>query len=263
MSLSGMAILLLACIGNAEWWVILVNRRHAERQLHPKLRTSRLAHDLGVTLFPLFILYTAGIGDGGLLNGGPFSALPLSIRSILTVTIAGVVPLLYSMVRWHQRKEPTGLLSTQSERYHVPSHVGSSDVLGSHRPLLSRLPRNEIYHLEVTQKRLRVPARTCRGGERHTAPLRIAHLSDIHLQGCPGKAYYQFAAERLRDLRPDVFVFTGDLVDDMSLLPWADELFRSLAEAAPGYFILGNHDWNLQHPEIRQCVAEAGWTDLG
>ena len=97
--IAGVTILLLACIGNAELWVVLINRRHSLRYRHHHLRRIRTFHDFGILLFPPFIFYTAGLGENGLLAGGAVSELPRSLQWILLLTFVGLIPFAYSAVR--------------------------------------------------------------------------------------------------------------------------------------------------------------------
>ncbi|HIF01592.1 MAG TPA: metallophosphoesterase, partial [Fuerstia sp.] len=97
----------------------------------------------------------------------------------------------------------------------------------------------------------------------HVRTIKVAHFSDTHFAGCPGKRFFEFATDRLCELQPDIFVFTGDLIDDEALFPWASEMFTRLSGVATCYSILGNHDWRLDYSRIRQGIVGAGWIDIG
>jgi len=85
--------------------------------------------------------------------------------------------------------------------------------------------------------------------------MKIAHISDIHWRGISRHKEYVQAFERLfeelRHHKPDLIVNTGDTFhtktqgitpEIIERLAW---MFRSLADIAPSYTILGNHDGNL------------------
>jgi len=85
--------------------------------------------------------------------------------------------------------------------------------------------------------------------------VKIAHISDIHWRGISRHKEYINAFEalfsKLQKLNPDVIINTGDTFhtktqgitpEIIEKLSW---MFRSLAEIAPSYTILGNHDGNL------------------
>ena len=303
--IKGLLILLLACIGNAEWWVILVNRWHSTRRRHSRLRLSRRLHDVGVLLFPPFIFVAAGLGTNGLLNGGHISDLSTPVRYLLYITLAGLVPFFWSVLRWQLQRPSQRLLFSESVRFNVLEELkhstvyppakslsaavattseveltpaekrfhSSNDVTsdrppqdwfsvrGHRRSLLARFPGNEIYHLEVTRKCLRIGP----GSSDPQCPVRrmkVAHFSDVHMLGCPGRTFYDFATSKLCELKPDLFLFTGDLLDDEAMLPCAVEMFQELADVAPGFFILGNHDWHLDDSRIRRDLCGTGWIDI-
>lgn len=269
-SLPGIIILILACIGNAEWWIILVNRRHSVKARHQHLLKIRLLHDIGILGFPPFILYVAGRGPNGLLNGGSVFDLSLPVQGILTISIIGVFPLLWSLVRWQLTRRSLHESTVDAELIDTLEGASPQEadaIRGDSRSLLLRFPGNEIFRMEVNRKRIVIRGDHGPGSRDSTdtvgaSVLRIAHFSDIHLIGCPGDAYHDLVVEKLLQLEPDLFVFTGDLLDKEELIPRASELFRRLVAGAPGYFVLGNHDWCLRHEEIRAAITETGWTGL-
>ena len=263
---AGIALLLLACVGNATWWAILVNRTHSFRIHTTCLKCVRKLHDAGVMLFPAIAFWFMGFGQPGLLRGGFVTDLSWILQATLYFTLCGMVPFAWSVARWQTRRDPQELVEVTSQSFDVlnDSQADSEKQLvrGERAPFLSRFPLNEIYRLEVTRKRLRLTGRQSNGVESRRT-IRVAHFSDTHFVGCPGKGFFEFATDRLCELQPDIFVFTGDLMDDESLFPWASEMFSRLASVAPGYSILGNHDWRLDHSGIRQRIVDTGWVDIG
>jgi len=86
--------------------------------------------------------------------------------------------------------------------------------------------------------------------------IKIAHVSDIHVRKLKYHKEYRVVFERLykklRELKPDIIVNTGDTFHTkLDLSPEAirmmSELFAKLADIAPYYMILGNHDMNLKN----------------
>lgn len=133
------------------------------------------------------------------------------------------------------------------------------------------VPGNDALKLNTIRTQIEIPQAT-----RPLASLRIVHLSDLHLSGTLSKSFYRRAIDAAIAERPDAIVLTGDLVEAEECLDWVDELFRPLAEAAPSWFVLGNHDGYLRRPEAlverleqaglvslmgkRERVQLAGWT---
>ena len=75
--------------------------------------------------------------------------------------------------------------------------------------------------------------------------LRIVHISDLHL----GSFNYRFhilnrAVSKINHLKPDLILFTGDLVNNYAweLRGWS-RVFRKLSATIGKYAILGNHDY--------------------
>ncbi|MDG1897365.1 MAG: metallophosphoesterase [Fuerstiella sp.] len=263
---AGIALLLLACIGNAAWWAILVNRAHSLRYDASNLKYVRKLHDVGIILFPPLAFWFMGWTESGLLRGGSVTELPFVLQVLLMFALCGLLPFICSVLRWQARQAPAELLKATSQHFDVLKiqHVESDRqaVRGERIPLLAKFPGNQIHRLEVTRKYLSLPGRQADAG-RNRRTIKVAQLSDTHFVGCPGRRYFEFATDRLCELQPDIFVFTGDLIDDEELFPWAFDMFSRLSGVAPGYSILGNHDWRLNHGRIRKGLVDTGWVDLG
>lgn len=105
---------------------------------------------------------------------------------------------------------------------------------------------------------------------------RVVQLSDLHLGSWSGRPeVIQELVERCNSLRPDLILFTGDLVNQRSceLEPFV-ELLSQLRATDGIYSVLGNHDYgtyyrwsspeearqNLQH--LKQLQEKMGWTLL-
>lgn len=71
---------------------------------------------------------------------------------------------------------------------------------------------------------------------------KVVHLSDLH-----GKSFgknQKSLVKKIKDLQPDLIVFTGDLVDSRR---YKEEdsigLIGQITELAPVYYVTGNHEW--------------------
>lgn len=76
-------------------------------------------------------------------------------------------------------------------------------------------------------------------------PLRILHLSDLHL--VPGQARKQQWVRSLAELRPDGVVVTGDFLSHMDAIPHVLDTLDPLFEF-PGVFVLGSNDYFAPRP---------------
>ena len=102
--------------------------------------------------------------------------------------------------------------------------------------------------------------------------LKIVQVSDIHSGSLNNKAAVQRGVQKILDLKPDLILFTGDLVNNR-----ADEMdvykkvFNQLRATMGVYSILGNHDYgdyeqwdSLSHKQanlerLKNTHSEMGW----
>lgn len=76
--------------------------------------------------------------------------------------------------------------------------------------------------------------------------IRVAHVSDLHLPGNRGAA--RFALELLERERPDVVVFTGDIVEETAALPLLTEFVSGIAHGPAMVAIHGNWERKARIP---------------
>lgn len=102
--------------------------------------------------------------------------------------------------------------------------------------------------------------------------LRMVQISDIHSGSFNDKEAVARGVQRILDLKPDLIVFTGDIVNNISqeLKPYAS-IFAKLNAPLGVYSVLGNHDYgdyygwatqeakhkNLQ--KLKDMQAQMGW----
>ena len=115
-----------------------------------------------------------------------------------------------------------------------------------------------------------------------TAPLRILHLSDLHLT--PGQTRKIQWLASLADTEPDLVVVTGDFLAHRMAVPAVAEALDGLLNR-PGVFVFGSNDYNgpvfknpfgyfntnrvptregvvLPTEDLREMLTERGWHDL-
>lgn len=107
---------------------------------------------------------------------------------------------------------------------------------------------NALKLPEVRELQLNLPVR---------APLRIAMLTDLHVDAVKKADFIRSIVERTNALKPDIVVITGDFVDGSvekrgaSLLP-----LRELQ--APVYAVPGNHDYFSDYREWLPFMSSLG-----
>jgi len=119
------------------------------------------------------------------------------------------------------------------------------------------LPGNQQFTLEVSTKTYSLPRLPSEWDG-----LSIVHLADTHFRGAVTRAYFEAVCDQAIAMQPDLFVFTGDLLDDAELIDWLPTTLGRLRGKIGQYFILGNHDWYLDSNRVRAELEHLGWMDL-
>jgi predicted MPP superfamily phosphohydrolase len=166
-------------------------------------------------------------------------------------------------VAWARRRlfrsSPKVLLENHTQHVDLRRVAASGPrptLLG--RALLA-IPGNESLAASVHQKVLLLP---------RLPPaldgLVVTHLSDWHLTGRVGPAYFAEIVRLANQPQPDLILLTGDLIDSAGCFAWIDETFAQLRARYGVFFILGNHDLRTRDPAgLRRRLVEAGLIDVG
>jgi predicted MPP superfamily phosphohydrolase len=101
--------------------------------------------------------------------------------------------------------------------------------------------------------------------------LRIVHISDIHCGSFDNPAAVQKGVDLAMAQKPDIILFTGDLVNDRSVeLNDYQSIFSQLKAPLGVYSVLGNHDygdyvkWDSQEAKVQNLEAlMKGHKDMG
>jgi len=93
---------------------------------------------------------------------------------------------------------------------------------------------------------------------------KIAHIADTHIRNLKYHDEYRLVFNKiysdLRKKNPDVIVHCGDIAHTKTQLSpeyfvMASEFLYNLAEIAPTYVILGNHDGNLKNSNRQDAIT--------
>ena len=93
---------------------------------------------------------------------------------------------------------------------------------------------------------------------------RFAHISDTHIRNVKYQEEYKIVFkeiyESLEREQPDYIIHTGDIAHTKTQLSpeyfaLASEFLKNLADIAPTYIILGNHDGNLKNSDREDAVS--------
>ena len=241
--------------GNCKLWSEFANRIHAQPWTCRTLRRIRWMHDIGLLGFPFLLAWALWRCDWSLT-----ALVSRSVASwfVLAACSIGFVWLVVDSMVYMFGGKPRGTEHVSSTLHNVRSEVDVDPIGDGERSYWAWFPYNEIFRIEVNHKRIRLP-----GFPTGTRPLRILHLTDWHFSGTPAKAYYEFAADRCCELEFDIAIFTGDLIDRMTLTEWIEPTLGRIDAPLGRMFILGNHDWFVQHDTVRSAMRDSGWTDVG
>jgi len=123
---------------------------------------------------------------------------------------------------------------------------------------LCRLPLNQCFQVEFTEKTLLLPQLPAAWDG-----LTILHLTDLHLCGTPDLAFYRYVMERCMHAGvPDIVALTGDVVDSDRHHRWIVPLLGRLRWNVGAFAILGNHDSWRDVTLIRRRLRRVGMTVL-
>ena len=154
---------------------------------------------------------------------------------------------------------PDSLLANDTTLHDLAKELGQPLIGTGETSLFARIPGNQIFHLAVQHKVLRLP---------QLPPvldgLTIAHLSDLHMTGKITREFYDAIVDRTNRLEPELVVITGDIAEKVMCLDWIVPVFSRLKAREGKYFILGNHEMKL--PDVgllRRLMEEAGFVDVG
>lgn len=152
------------------------------------------------------------------------------------------------------RRSPDLVLDERTETVDVSKELGHRPVGDGKFRRLAALPVTDIFRVDFTTISLAVP-----GLPAAWDGLTVLHLSDTHFYGTPGRALFEFVVRRcMADGVPDLFVFSGDLLDDGKYLDWIEPVFGGLKWNVAAFAILGNHDWWQDFDAIRKRLGGMG-----
>lgn len=213
-----------------------------------------------IGVYPICLTYGLGWQGARLLRGGSISQIDSLWWWPIGMGIFGVFALINSTIRYQRYRPPACELSTTSHLLDLRTGAGWRDKYvgygGRMRPL-ALLPRNQQFTLEVCTKTYRLPRLPD-----HWDGLTIVHFSDTHFYKGVSRAYFEFVCEQAAMLKPDLYIFSGDLVDDPARIEWIPETLGTLRAPLGQYYVLGNHDWYLDPNASRRELEKFGWTDL-
>lgn len=250
-------ILILLVAGQTEILAMSVNRLHALPLHRGVLRKFRRVHDVLLLACPVIVFWFLGVNGPALLRGGNWSDLGFGWSLYIIVCSFGTISLFYFAIRWAMRRPPSQLLANHTWTVDVAEQLGGKPVGDGPYRFIPHIPGNQIFHVDVSEKEYRLPRLP-----REWDGLSILHLTDFHYMGTIDISYFEHLADIGMKLKADLVVFTGDLLDKQHCIDWIPSTLGRLDAPLGRYFILGNHDWDLEPEAIRAAVVDAGWQNV-
>ena len=206
-------------------------------------------------IVPWLLVQHVALHGPRVLRGGSWLAAPLPWQAYAALCLAAVVVSTVHRLRPHRSPR---LLAERGDTVDVAAHLGERPASPRIRRWLARVPGNQLYHVEVAERELHIP-----GLPPALDGLSVLHLSDLHFNGTPGRAFFEHALELARDLKPDLVALTGDILDRHAMREWLPTTLGKLDAPLGCHFILGNHDVLDEPDRIRAAMTDLGWTDVG
>jgi uncharacterized protein len=259
-------LLLAALVGHAFFWIGLVNRLHAVGIWRWVIKSLTAAFFLLAAALPIAVgiwFYKHGDGRPAAALWSYSTADSVVLKLIAAYVILSWVAAATTLLRF------AGFLflhrTPSLVRYHgsrwaaIDLESAAGDAKENSHHFLAHLPFNEILRLHITDWMLDVP---------RLAPaldgLSIVHLSDFHLTGYVGKAFFREVVRASNELQPDIVALTGDLMDAAEFIDWIPDTLGQLTARHGVFFVLGNHDrFTRDIPRLRRTLEASGLIDLG
>jgi predicted MPP superfamily phosphohydrolase len=156
------------------------------------------------------------------------------------------------------RPTPAALESNHTRTVDVARELGYKPAGRGRRGLVARLPGNEVFRVDLTEKTLRLKRLPAAWDG-----LSVLHLSDIHFTGTPDREYFRHVMDLCAAWEPDLVAFTGDTVDTDAHYRWIVPLLGRLKSRHGSFAILGNHDQWFEPARLRRRLGRAGLRVLG
>jgi predicted MPP superfamily phosphohydrolase len=223
-------------------------------------RVADLVHLVhgGLFLAGVFAAWKAvGLDLTALFHSGDWGRKAAAGYVILCWTVGfGVFP---AITLWRNfRPLPAAVLDARRQILDVPKLLGYRPVGTSRDRLLTSLPLNDVFRVELAEYTLRLPRLPAAWDG-----LTLLHLSDLHLKGTPDRNFFRVVMDRCAAWQPDLVCVTGDIADSVHHQKWVIPVLGRLRWKEAGLAILGNHDYWYDPLFIRRRLQRLRFHYLG
>lgn len=201
------------------------------------------SHAAAALAFPALLLYHR-------------ADLPIPLLAYAWLSAAFLIFTIITLIL--RSRPPRALIDEQVITLDAAAELGHRPLGRGLRSWAARVPLNEVFQLDLVERHLLLPRLPPQW-----QGLRILHLTDLHLNGSPDLAYFQWAVARCQPWNPHLVTVTGDILDRIAFADWLPSTLGQLSAPLGRFFILGNHDAYDKPDEIRAALESLGYTHLG
>ena len=206
---------------------------------------------------PLIIVWLVGLRGPAVLRGGAWADVPLASMLYFAVCVASLLTGIGVMIgRAHFARVAAQIASSSKVLDYAETIPTPPPVKGAVGKL-ARLPGNQVFSVEIVERVLRIPRLP-----RQWEGISILHITDLHMNGTPDRAFFEWASARCAELNCDVATMTGDVMDNLEVLDWLPTTLGAIHAPLGRYFVLGNHDLHVAGDTMRAAMERIGWTSV-
>jgi predicted MPP superfamily phosphohydrolase len=251
-----LVVFLGACLGHLALMIASHNWWYGQRLPRGTGTFIHFGHAALVVAFPCYLLYARGWTLAGLFAFPSGPAWPPTGQEVLAAYVVvcaavGFLLLPADTARRLLRRDPG--TDTHSQVFDVARELGYRPLGKNRKALMTMLPGNEIFQVELVERTLRLP-RLPAAWE----GLTVLHLTDLHLNGTPDRDWFRFVMDRCAGWQPDLVAVTGDVADSFYHMRWIVPVLGRLRWRLAAFAILGNHDHWYDPPLIRRRLRRVG-----
>jgi uncharacterized protein len=205
---------------------------------------------------PVIVVWL-GFRGAAVLRGGAWADLPLGWTLYFAVCLAGLLTGIGVMIGRAHFTRVVAQISSSSKVLDYTETLSTSPPVKGAVGTLARLPGNQVFTVEVIERQLRVPRLP-----RQWDGISILHVTDLHMNGTPDRAFFEWASARCAELKCDIATMTGDVMDNLEVLDWLPTTLGAIEAPLGRFFVLGNHDLHVAGDTMRAAMERIGWTSV-
>ncbi len=186
------------------------------------------------------------------MRGKRLKSFMIRAGGLLTLGISGVAGWRMGRSRWLLLPAAGFVVAAAGEarRLVVRARRRGSPPVAEDGPRLSL--RRPATTTDLILRHYEVPLETWAGPR-----VRVAHVSDFHLNSHLPLSYFREAMERVAATNPDLVLFTGDFVTYPQYIPLMAEVLPLAPGKLGAFGVIGNHDRWANAADVRATARSA------